>query len=348
MDLARDPEDVIGLEDKVRFLNDPGAYPDEGPARVESIETHISWVFLTGQYAYKLKKPVCFDYLDFTRLDARERDCRDELRLNRRLAHDIYLDVVPLMWLSGGGLQLGGHGTVLDWLVKMRRLPASVMLDAAIAAGNVDTRALERVVALLVSFYRHQPPEPLVPEAYLRALAAEVRDNAAVLARPRYGLPVERIEQITRQQLACLDRYPLLFLRRVRQGRVVEAHGDLRPQHVCLSDPPVIIDCLEFKRELRVLDGADELAYLALECERLGAPALGRFILDRYASLSGDAPSLRLREFYMSHRALVRAKIAAWHTDDKAVNDHDGWTRRALDYLDLAENHARCCSEALE
>ena len=123
---------------------------------------------------------------------------------------------------------------------------------------------------------------------------------------------------------------------RVRAGRVVEGHGDLRPEHVWLGEPPAIIDCLEFSAELRTLDTADELAFLALECERLGAPQLGRALLDAFAEFTGDVPAPALVDFYQAFRACVRANIAIRHLREARYRDDPKWPRRAREYLALA------------
>jgi aminoglycoside phosphotransferase family enzyme len=154
-------------------------------------------------------------------------------------------------------------------------------------------------------------------------------------------LPAALIEAICSRQQAFLDGRPGLFDARVREGRIVEGHGDLRPEHICLEPLPQIIDCLEFSRELRVLDAADEMGFLALECERLGAPDLAPVIFATYAGITGDAPPEALVRFHQSHRACVRAKIAIRHLDDPALRGQARWTAQALDYLRLAEERSR-------
>jgi aminoglycoside phosphotransferase family enzyme len=149
------------------------------------------------------------------------------------------------------------------------------------------------------------------------------------------------VEEICERQLATLERNAALFDRRVTEGRVVEGHGDLRPEHVCLEPKPQIIDCLEFSRRLRRLDPLDELGYLALECERLGASAIGAAILEAYRALSGDPAPARLQHAYQAYRALVRAMLAVRHLDDSAVADRAKWIARARGYVELACDHAR-------
>lgn len=333
-----DPNEIEAcpIERKVAFLSRPGTYGQQG--RVEVVETHLSWVFLTKTRAYKLKKPVHLqqDSLDLRRISQREVNCAEELRLNRRLSPDVYLGRFPLTLDDWGILALDGVGEVVDWLVAMRRLPAKHMLEQAIANGRVDEDALRDVVRTLVHFYQQvAEPAGLSPAAYRALLAKGLEEDRRALAKRGYGLSVAAIEELAAQQRRLLHGRPELFDERVAAGRVVEGHGDLRPEHVCL-EPLAVIDCLEFSRELRTVDAADELAFLALECERLEAGQLGALVLDEYRAASGDAPPPELLAFYRRYRAMRRAKIAAWHLDDAEVSAPERWRERARRYLALA------------
>ncbi|HRP96496.1 MAG TPA: hypothetical protein PL143_09625 [Rhodocyclaceae bacterium] len=335
----RAPEDV-SLDDKVAFLATPAAYA-EPAARVETVETHMSWVFLTEDHAYKLKKPVRYDFLDFSTIAARRADCAAELVLNRRLAASVYLAAVALTLTDRGELRLGGDGPVADWLVRMRRLPARRMLDAAIAERRVDAADVARFMRVLTDFYRRAEIVATSPSAYREGFERAIRAHCAELCKPGYGLPAAAIARITAVQARFILRHAALL--ESRAARVVDGHGDLRPEHICLVDEPVVIDCLEFDRALRLLDPADELAYLALECERLGAADVGAQVFEHYAQATGDRAPDALIHFYKSFRACLRAQIAIWHTVDGRVRDHAKWRQRARDYLALADRHAIAC-----
>lgn len=337
--MMRTPDDVP-LDEKVAFLATPAAYA-EADGRVETIETHMSWVFLTEDHAYKLKKPVRYEFLDFSTIAARRDDCAAELVLNRRLAAPVYLATVPLTLTASGALRLGGDAAVADWLVKMRRLPARHMLDVAIAEHRVDAADVARFMRVLTDFYRRAPRVGGAAQAYREDFGRAARAQCAELCKSAYGLPVALVERITAAQLRFVARHAALL--ESRAARVVDGHGDLRPEHICLIDEPVIIDCLEFDRALRLLDPADELAYLALECERLGATGIGTQIFAHYAQAAGDPLPDVLIHFYKSFRACLRAQIAIWHTADGSVRDHARWQQRARDYLALAERHAIAC-----
>lgn len=323
-----------GIEAKVAFLGRPQAYP-ERPRSVESVETHMSWVFLTDRHAYKLKKPVRYDSLDFSTPELRRRDCDEELRLNRRLAPDVYLGVVELAWDPSRGLALEGAGEPVDWLVWMRRLPAERMLDERIRRGKIEEAEVRGAAHALAKFYAGAAKADISASEYRRHLEEGVRGDRRELCRRGFGLPRDRVERLADAQLAFLERYSALFDQRVRDGRIVEGHGDLRPEHICLTPEPVIIDCLEFSRALRMLDPADELCFLALECERLGSPAVGRWFLDGYSRVTGDEPPAALLRFHRIYRALRRAVLAAWHLQDPSVRDREKWRDRARHYLEL-------------
>ena len=326
------------LADKVAFLKQTSSYP-ESTTQVGVVETHMSWVFLTDAFAYKLKKPVRYDYLDFSSLEARRLDCEAELRLNRRLATEVYLGVVPLLMSADGGLSLSGEGQPADWLVKMRRLPTERMLDTLIRQRAVSEDAIRELAQKLAAFYAGAQPEPMYVEEYRQRLAGQIADSLRELSKPEFNLPQERLLRIAEKQSACLQQQAALLDERVAHGRIVEGHGDLRPEHVCLLPEPVVVDCLEFKRDFRILDPLDELGYLALECERLGMPEIGVWLLAGYAEASGDRWPLPLLHFYQSCRASLRAKLAIWHLCDDGRHPPQKWVRAAHEYLDLAERH---------
>jgi len=293
-------------------------------------------VFLTERHAYKLKKPVRLAFLDFSTLEARERDCRVEVRLNRRLAAETYLGVVPLTLSADGDLRVGGRGAVVDWLVKMRRLASDSMLDRVILAGRADARVVEKIAGLLSAFYGGLAPAALSPSRYVARFEREIDEHRRELARADYGLPRELVRAVTGAQADFLRDRAALLRRRVDERRIVEGHGDLRPEHVYVGDPPEVIDCLEFRKAFRIVDPADELAFLWMECAGLGAPGVGEGIWRAYAERSGDLAPDPLLGFYRSHRACLRAKLSLWHLKDRDVRAPEKWRSRGASYLALA------------
>ena len=328
----------IALEAKVGLLRRPDAYPD-APGRVDVVETHMSWVFLTDRYAYKMKKPVRYDFLDFSTLALRRRDCEEEVRLNRRFAPDVYLGTVPLTVDASGNLRLGGAGEEIEWLVRMRRLPAERMLDNMIRQRSVQDTDVGNVAMLLARFYQGCSPVELSGEQYRAGFTNAMEFNLRELSVPEYALPQRLIEQLHAAQRSFISREAGLFDARVEAGKIVEGHGDLRPEHICLTPEPVIIDCLEFNRRLRIVDPADELAFLAMECERLGAPLVGDWLFQTYVQVTHDQPAARLVYFYKMFRACLRARFAIGHVRELEKQDWPKWQHSAGEYLHLAEGY---------
>ncbi|MGB6045782.1 MAG: AAA family ATPase [Pirellulales bacterium] len=323
----------------VDLLLDPRNY-SERTAKVELVETHISWIFLTDRYAYKLKKPVCFDFLDFRFSDARRTACEDEFRLNRRLAPHVYLGVVPITRGRQGKLAVDGQGTPIDWLVKMRRLPADRTLEQLILTGQIKSTDTAAVASLLASFYTRLGPLTITPGEYLLMIEDHVRANHIELAMPRHQLSQVQVERVSSAQLRFLCLARKLFDERVCDGRIVEGHGDLRPEHIYLEHPPAIIDCVEFSKDLRTIDVADELSFLAMECERLGAENVGQQILDAYCQSSNDHPARPLLTFYKCYRACVRAKVYALRATQTSSSQTRASRNLPMEYIALADKYA--------
>lgn len=328
--------DVFDQKAKIALLRQPQTYPDR-PPRVEAIETHMSWVLLTPHHAYKLKKPVRNEYLDFSTLAARKKNCDEELRLNQRLAPGVYLKVVPLAQDARGDVHIEGQGAIIEWLVKMRRLPAGRMLDYLLQHDAIEPVEVHIVAEMLAYFYREGIP--ISGEDYCKQCEQNVHVNHAALANPVYQLPSALVESVHGAQQAFLESAPELFDRRAAEGRITEGHGDLRPEHVCVESPPVIFDRLEFNRAFRIVDAADELAFLAMECERLGAPQVEQELFGVYRRITGDHPPPRLVYFYKSHRACVRARLAIWHLRDLERSVWPRWRAVAENYLRLAASY---------
>ena len=320
------------------FLKNPASYAAL-PATVERRETHMSWVFLAGEAVYKLKKPVRFSYLDFSTLEKREAACRAELRLNRRLAPDVYREVMPLV-RTADGMALGGKGEPLDWLVVMRRLDERTTLDSMIAAEAVETWHIDRLVATLTRFYRHARlvylPAPLQLAGWKQSLA----ENRRVLLDRGLTMPTGLVERIDGVQRRFLARRGELLAARIRARRIVDGHGDLRPEHIFLGDPVRIIDCLEFNARLRAVDPFDEVAFLGLECQRLGAAWLGDTIERRMRRELHDGPPEELFRFYRCHRATLRARLAVAHLLEDNPRTPEKWPPLARSYLELAKADA--------
>jgi len=335
---------AASLEDKVAALRSPLAYA-ERPKVIRAIETHFAWVFLTDDHAFKLKKPMRTAYLDLSGVAARRYNCSEELRLNQRLAQGIYLDVVPLTMAADGALRVGGDGIVVDWLVKMRRLPSALMLDRAIVAGVVPAAPLAAVGRLLARFYRAQPSIAFDPRDYVARIRSQMEQDRSDLRAPGLGLTPGLVEAVAAAHTVACFRLEAELMLRARERRIIEGHGDLRPEHICLTEPPCVIDALEFSLDLRTLDPGEELAFLSVECERLGDVRPADTVLREYRTESGDPISRRLLDFYRSRRATVRAKLVAWHLKDPAYSGRGDWRVQAERYLERARVYAQGASD---
>jgi aminoglycoside phosphotransferase family enzyme len=327
-----------GLAEKVAFLQRPRSYPMP-VEHVESVETHMSWLFLTERDVYKLKKPYRHERIDYGSAAARRRNCLRELRLNRRLAPDFYLGMSRLTVDARGRLHLDGPGRTVDWLVHMRRLPEALSLERRLQAGRVGAEDIGPVVAALMTLFRTAPAARWSARGYVRHLTANLAFTSAELHRPEFGQDADAVEIVRARLRRFIETRATLFADRVRDRRIVEGHGDLRPEHVYLTEPPMIVDCIEFDRDLRLRDPVDELAFLAMECDRMGYPEVDAWLFTAYVERSGDAPPRALVEFHKAFNAFNRAKIAVWHLDDPATGPPQQWIARAADYLARARSY---------
>lgn len=319
---------------KVQSLKQPDAYPT--PATdVIARETHMSWVFLVGDRVYKLKKPVRFSYLDFSTLERRAAACRAEYVLNKRLAANVYLGVAPLTTTPAGHV-VDGNGPVVDWLVVMRRLDENETLETALRTRSVTSAQVDRLASILDSFYRRASRILRAPEAHRVSLRRMQSENLDVLLNRRFGLPQGSIDRIAGVQSRFLSEQPGTLNARVHGRHILDAHGDLRPEHIWLSDTFPIIDCLEFDARLRAIDALDEIAFLHLECERLGGRWVGEQIRRRLAHLLDDNAENGLFLFYRIQRAMLRARLSIAHLKDARPRTPEKWPRLARSYLRLA------------
>lgn len=305
-----------------------------------AIETHFAWIFLLGDRAWKLRKPVRREGMDYVTLDARRAGSFEEVRLNRRLAPAVYLHASPLVLQPDGQFEIDGDGEVVDWLVCMRRLDRRRQLDALLAQGGVPDGTLDLIAHVLATFYRAATTGLPGGGTLAARLLRQAERNHRVLASA--GLP--GAVELAEAQLRFLEVQAAVLAHRVDMGCIVEGHGDLRPEHVFLLDDsslPVVIDCLEFDRDLRILDRAEELCFLELECSRLGHAAAGARIRAHCLAQLEDAAPASLLDFYRSHRAATRAKLYVWRADEPDGVDPRHWRSQASAYAAIARDRAR-------
>lgn len=325
-------EAAVTEEAVLAFLRRPASYPDR-TSRVEVKQTHLSWLFLTDRHVFKLKKRVADELVDFRLAHARRANCEAELRLNRRLAPAVYLEVLPVTAQPDGQLAVGGDGEPVDWLVKMARLDQERFLDRAIHRGSANAATLTLVGRLLNNFYRTAAPVDIDPDRYLAQFyrrIAEARRVIATLGLPEFQYPADAAATAL---LDFLRDHGGLVIQRLRPGTIREVHGDLRPEHVHLGEPVAVIDCLEFSAALRRLDPVEELAYFAMECERLDAGWIGDLLFAECADALAGAPSPRLVAFYKASRALQRTRLTLRHSTVPGDRSPHHWLAQAAGYL---------------
>jgi aminoglycoside phosphotransferase family enzyme/predicted kinase len=292
----------------VTALLDPAVYPHP-VTRVDLVETHISWVFLAGDRVYKVKKPVDLGFLDFTTLERRRFFCEEEVRLNRRLTHDVYLGVVELK--GADGLRFDGAGPTREVAVVMRRLPDERMLDRLVREGRAAPTLLDDLGRIVARFHAGAPTGGEIDGlGGLDTVRANWEENFVQTADLGPDvLPAAWRRSIRAWVDAFLAREAPRFAARVAAGRSRDCHGDLQAQHVCCTEPIQIFDCIEFNHRFRYGDTASEIAFLAMDLDRLGRPDLAVHFLNAYLEECGDYGALPLLDFYRAYRAFVRGKV---------------------------------------
>ena len=330
----------------VRALCDPARYPHP-VASVTLIETHISYVLLTGRFAYKIKKAVDFGFLDFSTLDRRRLFCAEELRLNRRLAPQLYLAVVPI----GGSVRepcIGdddgvstGAIAAIEYAVKMVEFPQSALFDQYLARGDLDARQIDALADVVAAFHAHAPSAPPAGEFGAPALIWRmVADNFRQL--PPGDDDAARCAAL---EAWCREEYARLsavFAERRRVGLVRECHGDLHLGNIALiDDRPVVFDCIEFDARMRWIDVINEVAFLWMDLAERGRADFAHRLLNRYLEASGDYAGLRCLPFYQVYRALVRAKVAGLRAAQETAPEALSASRHQLEicaqYLAFAD-----------
>jgi uncharacterized protein len=305
-------------------MRDPATYP-RGVGDVDVVETHCSWVFLAGDRAYKVKKPVVLPFLDYGTLERRRALCHEEVRLNRRLAPRIYLGTVALVRAVDGFALVPDAGTgadgALEVAVEMLRFAVEDTLGWRVRANTASDADAERLGHLLAGFHLVARRSRDVDGA-TRALAAAMRATLDDLARAAVdGLDGARVAALRRFLAAFMTASTPGLVRRGARGLVRDGHGDLRAEHVILGDSPQIVDCIEFDPALRIGDVALDLSFLVMDLDALGAPGFARAVVDSYRRSGADPGDDRLLAGLACFRALVRAKIAAVRA---AQQDDDG------------------------
>lgn len=312
--------------------------------RVQRYETHISWVITAGDFAYKIKKAVCFGFLDFTSLAARRHFCEEELRLNRRTAAQLYIDVVPVTGTPEDPC-VGGEDEVIEYVLRMHAFKQEALWTHRLSRSLVSGEEIDELADRLAAFHESAARAPVdAPWGSAQTIAANVDETVASLAELVPAEGQQSLDELCRWEKRQRQMLENLFAKRKTEGMVRECHGDLHVGNILTSGQGVeIFDCIEFNDALRWIDVMNDLAFVCMDLEYQQQGALAWRLLNRYLETSGDYDGLAVWQYYRVHRALVRCKISLLRVQQAGVAGEEAvmFERQGLSYLSLA---ARCAA----
>jgi len=326
-----------------KALLNPEIYPDH-PEDIKWVETHISIVFLTGNYAYKIKKPVNFGFLDFTSLEKRKFFCEQEIILNRRLARDLYLDVIPIAE-DRGKISIHGVGKIIEYAVKMRQIPEDLLMNRLLEKNRVTPGMMEAISEKLVQFYASAETSHYI-ESFAKPERVKQDTDENFVQTKRYidiTIPKDVYEYVLERTEQFFRERKDLFYRRIASHYIRDCHGDLRLEHIFWGKELSIIDCIEFNERFRYTDVAADIAFLAMDIDYHDRPELNEPLIRTYIQRSGDEGLLKVLDFYRCYRAYIRGKVDSFHLDDPNIPEERKRRvlNRARKYFDLAYQYAR-------
>lgn len=325
----------------VQALLSPEAYPHR-PREIELVQTQMSFIFLAGDYAYKVKKAVDLGYLDYTTLDKRKHFCHQEVMLNRRLCPEAYLGVVQIAD-EKGRIVVEGKGEAMEYAVKMRRLPQERTMDNLLRRNQVSEEMVARVAGRMAEFHQKAESNKKISSfGDISVVVTNANENFAQTERYiGISIPREKYEAIKAYTQSFIERNDPLFRQRTKQGRIRDCHGDLHAAHICFTNGICIFDCIEFNERFRYCDVASEIAFLAMDLDYHGRPDLSRHFVDAYVETSGDQELGQLLNFYKCYRAYVRGKVEGFKLDDPLISEEEKTSVLAIAkrYFELAESY---------
>jgi aminoglycoside phosphotransferase family enzyme/predicted kinase len=330
------------LPEIAQALLNPQIYPDP-TVKVDLMQTQMSFVFLTGKYVYKVKKPVNLGYLDYTTLEKRRYFCFQEVDLNRRLCPEVYLGVTPIT-RSPKGIALGGQGEIIDYAVKMLYLPQNRMLNILLERNRVTAEMVSKVARKLAHFHTEAATSDTI-SAFGSIEAIQVNTDENFFQTEKYinkTITEKQYRRIQDYTSTILRDKAAIFDQRVAGGRIRDGHGDLHSQHICFMDGICIYDCIEFVDRFRYGDVAVDLAFLAMDLDHYGRADLSRSFVNAYMEASHDSQINELLKFYKCYRAFVRGKVSSFKVDDPYISEIEKslTLEAARSYFDLAYSYS--------
>ena len=326
----------------VEALMKPEAY-DEDPGSIEMVQTHISFVFLTRNFVYKVKKAVNFGFLDFTTLEKRRFFCEKELELNRRLCEDMYLEVVSIN--RSNAIKIKGEGETVEYAVKMKRMPQEKMLSKLLEENKVDDKLVDKIAKTIAEFHsKAETNKKIIEFGSLTIIETNWKENFEqteeyidkTISTKDFKLIRGRVEDFMKRNVP-------LFEKRIAEGRVRDCHGDIHSDNIFVADRIYIFDAIEFNERFRYSDVAADIAFLAMDLDFRGRTDRSNFFVERYVEYSGDQELMRLLPFYKCYRAYVRGKVVSFKLQDPNVRSREKNTARkeAKAYFKLAATYAK-------
>ncbi len=325
--------------DFIKELLTPEAYPHP-VNQIELIQTHISWVFLTGNFVYKIKKPVNFGFLDFTTLERRRHFCQEELRLNKRLSPEIYLDVIPIV-KKGKHYFVGGEGEVVDYAVKMKQLPQETCLISLLENKQLTPKIMDKLTYLMASFYRDaETNAEITSYGTPEKIMINIKENFDQTA-PYVGKTIEKkiYDALKGYSFRFLEEKREIFLNRIKTGKIRDGHGDFHCANIYWHNGKIyVLDCIEFNTRFRYADVAADVAFLLMDLDFRKASSFGNRFLNTFLTYTNDFELLEVNDFYKIYRAYVRGKIASFETGLSEIPEaqRQQALERAKAYFNLA------------
>jgi len=336
-------ESKMSQEAIIEALKDPSAY-DEEVDQIRLLQTHISYIFLTGRYAYKIKKPVNFGFLDFTTLEKRKFYCEEELRLNRRLCGDMYIDVLPIT-LSEGLVKINGSGKTVEYTVKMKELPQEALMSELLKRDKVDVNVMDEIAKILSDFHDKAETNREIESYGSISIVKFNWDENFDQTREFIGRTIRSQDYffIHRTVQEFLKNKKDLFALRQRKGRIKECHGDLHSGNIFIADKIYIYDAIEFNKRFRYCDVASDIAFLTMDLEFLGKKNLSSRFLAKYMKHSREEEDfLEVLPFYKCYRAYVRGKVTSFKLNDPNITKEEKETSRRIaeKYFKMSRQYA--------
>ena len=327
------------LDSMIQDLLQPGSLPD--PTRqVRLVQTHISLVFVADEFVYKVKKPVNFGFLDFTTFEKRAFYCRQELDLNRRLAKDVYLSVLPIRFNGKTYSLRSRKGEIVEHAVKMKRISEERLMKSLYERGALTEHHLKRLARRLAAFHAQALRTPEIDGfGQSRRFRINTDENFAQIRKYRgISLSKEQFDALREWTDGFYRTRQELFDRRIGQGKIRDCHGDLHMEHVCFSRSLSIIDCIEFNERFRYSDTVADIAFLLMDLEYHGGKKCSASLWKHYRTVAGEEAVEPLLDFYKVYRAVVRGKVNSFQVDDPTIGseDKDKAVQRAKKYFALA------------